>query len=123
MLLLTLRLSTGITSNYNFTHILESKTCVAYFMLKSSCDSLLQAYFMLKSSCDSLLQAYFMLKSSCDSLLQAYFMLKSSCDSLLHYFQNPSWQSFDVSQFQDEIDIQAKCILSLPLIYSYGLYL
>jgi len=34
MLLLTLRLSTGITSNYNLTHILESKTCVGKKVLK-----------------------------------------------------------------------------------------
>ena len=25
--------------------------------------------------------------------------------------QNPSWQSFDISKYEDEIDIHAKCIL------------
>ena len=28
-------------------------------------------------------------------------------------FQNPSWQSFDVSRFEELIDIQEKCILTL----------
>jgi hypothetical protein len=27
-------------------------------------------------------------------------------------FQNPSWQSFDISRFEEIIDIQAKCILT-----------
>ena len=49
----------------------------------------------------------------CKGLL--FMMLKFCCklneltDAI--YLQNPSWKSFDISRFEDEIDIHAKCIL------------